>query len=179
MAQINLLPWREQARHLSKMRFVVTTGMVAVLAFILIIFIHLYLSSLFNYQEQRVTYLQVELGKEQQQLTSLIEQKKEQSSVSEELNFILSLREKSYRSVQLIDVLAKIIPKDVSFNKIIREGHNVTIEGRAKSNIEVTSLMKNMTAAKIFKQPALNQITNKDSASGEERLFVLKVEQQE
>ena len=179
MAQINLLPWREQARQLSKMRFMVTTGMVAALAFILIVFIHLYVSGLFSYQERRVTYLQAELDKEQRHLTALIQQKKEQAVVDDELNFIFSLREKSYRSVQLLDVLTKVTPKDVSFNKITREGHNVTIEGRAKSNLEVTSLMKNMTAEKIFRQPDLNQITNKDGASGDERIFILKVEQKE
>lgn len=177
MTQINLLPWREQARQLSRIRFIATSSMVVVLAFISIILIHIYLSKLLDYQGRRIAYLQSEMGKEQAQLNTLIAQKKEQVIIGNDLNFILNLRERSYRAVQLLDSLARIAPNGVSFNKVIRKGDDVTLMGKAKSNLQVTSLMKNIIHSKIFDQPDLNQITNKDSSSSEERLFTLNVEQ--
>ncbi|MFZ2315054.1 MAG: PilN domain-containing protein [Gammaproteobacteria bacterium] len=177
MVQINLLPWREQARQLSKIHFIATAGMVVVCSFVAIVFIHIYLNRQLDYQGRRITYLQSELGKEQGQLNVLVKRKKDQIIVDGELDFILALREKSYRAVQLLDALVRIVPADVSFNKVIRKGDGVTLVGKAKSNLQVTLLMKNIIHSKLFKQPDLNQIVSKDGAQGEERLFTLNVEQ--
>lgn len=179
MTQINLLTWREQAKQTKKKRFIFLIISTVMLAGFFIMLFHIYHKALIRHQLDRNTYLQSELGKEQAELTLLIGKKKEMTKDTTALNFIMSLRKESYQAVQLLDALSRVVPEDATLSKVVRKKNVITIFGKAKSDSQVTLLINNMSKVKVFKQPELTEISAKSNATGDERNFKLKVEQQE
>lgn len=179
MTQVNLLPWRERTKQEKKTRFIIVAIGVIILALITIIIAHIYYRHEINLQLSRNDYLTSELGKVQGKLNLLNAKKRELLAFNNELNFLLSLREKNYYAIRLLDTLAKITPDAVYLNKIEQKGRSVIIIGKANSDSQITLFIENLTKAKIFKQPELSHITAKESKSGNERIFQVKVEYQD
>lgn len=171
MTQINLLPWREQARHAKKIRF----GLMLVGAFIFAVLVilgwHGRYNRLIAEQQGRNTFISTALGIEQGELNQLNLEKKQQLVVLDQLQFIVALRHADYKAVELLNGLTHAVPDAVVFTKVIRIGDQVTLFGQAKSNLQITQLMKNIKDITIFEQPELSVITAKENKAGEERTF--------
>ena len=177
MTQINLLPWREKARKARQVRFYIVLGMSSFAAILCVFIIHLYVGNKIAHQVKRNAFLQTVTSQEQTTLNMLDKKMKEKKAIDIELEFIMSLRESSYKAVQLLDELVRVVPNGVFFKKLVRQGPAVTIIGRANSNLEITSLMKSISKSAVFDNADLTEITGKDSTSGEEREFQLKFNQ--
>lgn len=178
MTQINLLPWREQARHAQKIRF----GLMILAAVIMTLFIallfDLYNRSLISHQAKRNAFLQTMLDQEGANLGKLNKKKQLLAVMDDDIHYILNLREQGYRVIRLLDALARVVPEGVTLNRIVREENKIVIIGRAQSNIQITMFMKNMTNHALFKQPVLTQISTKENTTGTETVFQLEVVQQ-
>ncbi|EKD45539.1 MAG: hypothetical protein ACD_69C00244G0002 [uncultured bacterium] len=179
MTQINLLPWREQARKNKKIRFGLTIAATLSLALFCTLIAHLYLQMLITMQQQRNAYLQTQLSQEQTILSMLNKKKQEQTTINSELHFIMSLRQENYQAIRLFDTLVRVIPEGISINKIARDGNNIVLLGKAQSNLQITLLMKNIAKTLVFKQPELTEITGRESNVGETRNFQIKVQLEE
>lgn len=175
MTQINLLPWREKARQIRKIRFGLMVLASVIFAVLIAIGIHGHYDELIKTQDARNNFIQTALGSEQGEFTELNKEKQQQMDVQSELDYVFSLREAGYQTVELFEQLARIVPDAVTFSKIVREGNVVTLIGHAKSNMQITQLMENMATKKIFKQPDLTDINAKQNSAGEERTFQVKV----
>lgn len=178
MPQINLLPWREQIRQIKKKHFGIIVAICVGITLFLIFLLHIHYKNLINYQIKRNTFLQGELSKEQNELGVLNKKKNAQLSVDTELKFISVLREKSYRAVRMLDALVRVVPEGIALNKIIRDDNNIIILGKAQSEIQITYFMKNLAQSNIFEQPVLTEINSKQTSSGAETEFELRVKQE-
>lgn len=179
MIQINLLPWREQARQQKRKEFGYTVGAFVALTIIAIIFTHIHYAGKIKTEIKRNAFLRTEVGTENQALLSLNDQLKEGETVDAELHFLMSLREKSYQAVSLLDELARVMPEAVTLTQVTREGSTITIFGKALSDYQITLLMKSMSKSHVFNQPELNQIDAKDDDKNSGTFFQLKVTQKE
>ena len=94
-----------------------------------------------------------------------------------ELNFLMQLRNTSYRSVNLLDHLVHLVPDGISLNKIIRIDKLVTIFGKSASDVQVTLFMKNIAKSKVLTQPVLTEFTAKENKSDTGTYFQLLTEQ--
>lgn len=178
MTQINLLPWREQARQARKMEFVYVLAAFIGLTLIFVFIGHLYYGSLISHQQKNNAFLQEQLDQEQQILNALNKKKKQQTLIYSQLNFLISLQEKSYQVVRMLDELVRVIPDGVALLKVTREKNSVTMYGKANSNLQVTQFMENIEKSSVFKQPILTEIAAKDGVLREEKYFQLQVEQE-
>lgn len=174
MTQINLLPWREQERKEKKVQFGAALGVSVFIAVFVIVVIHTYYSGLVHYQNNRNAYLNEVLTNQSAVIADLNKKKEELNTVNQDLQFMFSLRDNSYASVKVLDVLENLIPDGITFTKISRERKTVTILGVAQSNLQVTELMKNLDESPIFKSPSLTQLSADDTASKNERRFEIK-----
>lgn len=173
MTQINLLPWREKARKVRQTRFYGMLGLCAMAAIFLILLIHFYYSHKISNQTARNDYLTSMISSEQVEFNVLDKKMKEQEAVEKELHFILSLRESGYQAVQMLDELVRVVPEGITLKKMIRDGNNITVIGKANSNLEITLLMKHIATSTMFLNPVLSEITGKENTTGEERMFQL------
>jgi type IV pilus assembly protein PilN len=175
MVQINLLPWREQARQAKQIRFGILLAMFVVAAIMLIIGAHFYYKNLIQIQNESNAFLQSSLDASQTELATLKEKKQAQITLIAQLHYIINLRKKSYETVHLLDALAHTVPENVLLDKVIREGDVVTIAGIAQVDSEVTQFIKNIRQVNGFDQPVLTGITSIQGPNGDERHFQIKV----
>lgn len=176
--QINLLPWREQARQVKQIGFGILMASFLVGALVLVVFVHIYVHSLINAQNASNNYLQTQLQIAQNNLTDLKQKKEDQMKLIENLHFLINLRKKSYAAVKLLDTLAKTTPSSILLDKVERINDDITITGTAQADPEVTVFMKNIAAVKGFNQPVLSSITNVQGVNGDEKHFQIKVTQE-
>jgi type IV pilus assembly protein PilN len=179
MTQINLLPWREQARHIKKMRFLITIGGFVILTLVLVLFVHIFFKNAIRHQQKRNTFLQTQISQSQTSYTELEKNKAAQDLTLEKIGFLVGLQNKSYRAVKLFNELPKIVPENVTLIKMKREGNSVYLQGTAPTNLDITALMKNLTRSKVLVQPDLNEISAKDATEENQKMFELKVVQKE
>jgi type IV pilus assembly protein PilN len=182
MTQINLLPWREQARQFRKIFFGIILGGCIVISIFMAIFIHFYLKIENDIQTERNTYLQAQIDHAQTELDLLKAQQIIRDKIISELNLIINLRKKSYSSVSVLNLLLKATPSTVLIEKLSREGKVFSIEGLADSDLQTTLFMRNIQAVTGFNQPELNVIKTQKNLTNEgndEIDFILKVEPRE
>jgi type IV pilus assembly protein PilN len=178
MIQINLLPWREQARKNKQNRFALVVGMAAAFGFFVTFIFHMHYSSRITEQQKRNIILQQALDEESINLGTLNKKKRDLIDVRDQLHFVYALRESSYRAVRLLNELVIANPEGVTLYKIVRAGDAVSIFGKAKSNLQITMFMESLEKSNYFKQPDLTEISGKEGQAGEERIFQIKLEQQ-
>lgn len=173
MTQINLVPWREQARRAKKIRFGLMLLAVIVFALLVLLGLHGRYNRLIKHQEGRNDFLSQKLGAEQGELNKLNAEKKLQLIILDQVRFVLALREDDYKTIELLNSLTHVVPEAVVFTKVMRTGSQITLIGRAKSNLQITQLMKNIESTALFDQLQLSVISGKENTSGEERTFQL------
>jgi type IV pilus assembly protein PilN len=178
MIQVNLLPWREQARQAKQVFFGLLLIGFFILSLIAILFVHLYFSTVISSQKKNNAYLQSEITNSATSFASLKTEKEKQIKLLEQLHFIINLRTRSYEAVRLLTMLVNATPSTVFLDKILREDNVITLGGKAKSNLEITLFMKNIGKVNGFAQPVLTGISTQDSAVVGERSFQLKVIQE-
>ena len=178
MIQINMLPWRERAREIKKKNFFISLAISIGFALFLIFLFHMYYYDLIAYQDKRNAFLQAEIAEKQTEINELRKNKEQQALIQTKLQFLMGLREKSYRAVRLLNEMLRIVPDSITLSKLARDENAITIEGRAQSELAITAFLKSISEVSIFNQPVLtginSQQNNTDSA---ERFFQIKVEQ--
>ncbi len=179
MITINLLPWREKARKAKKIRAILIAVGFILLALFIIFSLHVYLTILINHQQKRNDYLQSVITNETQQIATLEIKKKSVMAVESDIDFIVSLRRTSYQAIKLLDVLPRILPDSVTLTKLTKEGHDITLFGKSKSNIQITYLMEHIAKIPFFKQQTLIEISDSKHTGAEGRYFQLKIQKQE
>lgn len=173
--QINLLPWREQAKQEKKKKFVVVVILFMFIAFIMAIIIHFYLTSLIKNQGRINSYLQSEISTEQAVLTKLQKKKKDQIDLTKKVLFLVGLQTKSNNAVRLLDEIAHIIPSTVVLSRLASDSNIVIIEGVAQSDLDITSFMQKISESSVFGTPILTEINTKNMNQEGEKSFQLKV----
>lgn len=179
MIRINLLPWRAQIRQQKMKRFGMLIGAGVLVALFLLLLWHLFVRGELNHQTARNNFLQAEIDKQAAAITDLNRKKRLQSQILTDLKFIFNLREKSYRSVQVMDELAKLTPEAISLTRIIRQGSQLTLIGEASANSEVTVYLRQLSDSPLFDQPNLTQIASREEEDGQARRFEIQVKIQD
>ena len=68
MAQINLLPWREEQRKEQQRQFLTIMGLSAVLMGMIVLAVHIQIAGMINNQQSRNEYLNKEISKDEKQI---------------------------------------------------------------------------------------------------------------
>lgn len=165
MIQINLLPWREQLRQDKKLLFLKRALFALGLTLLFLIILHFYHLSLIHNQQFLDNYLQSEIDQNQLLLNQLNSQKVEKNSLEAQLHFIANIYEKNYKVVRLLNELIKLIPNNISIEKINRKDNKITFAGRASSDAEITQFIQRLARSPIFEHPELTSINIENNSS--------------
>lgn len=158
MDGINLLPWREERRKLRQKQFYGMLGIAAACGILISGLAYGYYSSLITGQNDRNAYLESEIKKVEkdiQQIKNLDEQRTKllaRKDVIEKLQLNRSLM------THMFDSLVRSIPSGVILTDFKQEGDNLTINGRAESNTEVSNYMRMLASTGYLSNPELTII---------------------
>jgi len=176
MAQINLLPWREELRKEQTRQFVTLLIISIILTLAIIALIHVNMNRLISHQDKRNKILDQEIVRLDVELLKIKDLEETKEKLLSRMEIIQSLQQKRPQIVHLFDELVKTIPEGLHINNIKQRGNNVTITGLAESNGRVSAYMRNIDASEWMTSPKLKVIQSKRK-DGRGSEFILSASQ--
>jgi type IV pilus assembly protein PilN len=161
MANINLLPWREELRKEKTRQFSTITGFSVFLTIAVLLLIHVTISSQISYQQKRNKILQDEISRLEVALQEIEGLEETKEKLLSRMDIIQSLQQKRPQIVHLFDEIVRTVPEGIYLTGIKQSGTNININGIAESNGRVSAYMRNIDSSDWMATPKLSVIESK------------------
>jgi type IV pilus assembly protein PilN len=158
MAQINLLPWRDERRAELKQEFLVVLGVVVALGAVMIVAVDLFFNSEIQTQRDRNAYLTQNISVLDKQVDEIRELQRKRTQLLDRMKVIQELQGNRPVIVRILDQLVRTVPDGVFYTELKANEKMITITGIAESNNRVSSLMRRLDASDWFKEPNLEGV---------------------
>ncbi len=177
MAQINLLPWRENLRKQRQREFGVAVGGMAVITVLLLIVGHIHIAGMIEHQNSRNSFLKKEIAAVESKIKEIKDLESTKAKLLARMEVIQELQSSRPGIVHLFDELVKTVPEGALLTKVEQSGKIVRIDGRAQSNARVSAYMRNIEASQWLGKPRLLVIETKDKTGTGLNHFRLSAQQ--
>lgn len=178
MPNINLLPWREERREELRKEFLITLGVVAAAAVLILALVWWAMNAAIDYQQDRNRFIQNHINELNQQVKEISTLKKKRQEMLDRMRVIQELQGNRPVIVRVFDELVRVVPDGVYFTEVKRRGNTLEIRGTAESNNRVSSLMRNLDKSEWFKSPNLTQVKADPSFGEQANDFTMSVQLQ-
>ncbi len=158
MAQINLLPWREERRQELKRQFLVVLVMVGLLGGGLVLLGDRVVNGQINYQQARNAYLTDSISELDKQVKEIKKLKRRREQLIERMRVIQELQGNRPIIVRIMDQIVRTVPDGVYYTSLKSKGKKISIDGVAESNNRVSSLMRRLDASDWLRAPNLDKV---------------------
>ncbi len=158
MIRINLLPHREEKRKALRQQFFALSGLVAVLAVLIIVMVHGVIAGYISQQESKNEFLKREIAVLDKEIDEIKRLKEQTSALLSRKGVIESLQISRTETVQLFNELAHRVPTGIYLKSLKQTGNRIGITGIAQSNARVSTLMRNLEASPLLERPDLVEI---------------------
>ncbi|MEZ5501755.1 MAG: PilN domain-containing protein [Halioglobus sp.] len=175
MAQINLLPWREERRQNLKKEFLATVALVVALAAGLVLLADGIVNSQIENQVSRNQYLTDNIKELDKQVAEIRDLQKRRDQLLDRMRVIQELQGNRPIIVRVMDQLVRTVPDGVFYTKITAKDKKITISGVAESNNRVSSLMRRLDASEWLANPVLDKVHEAREFGDQANKFVLTV----
>ncbi|MGB1580082.1 MAG: PilN domain-containing protein [Nevskiales bacterium] len=155
MIQINLLDWRNERRERRRKQFLTALGMAAAAAVAAVLLGLFYMNSAIDYQNQRNTFLQLEIKKIEKQIREIENLERLRADLIARMQVIERLQRNRAESVHYIDEIVNTLPDGVYVTSLSQSGTQTKLTGIAESNGRISTYMKNFDANDRFTNPRL------------------------
>jgi type IV pilus assembly protein PilN len=162
MANINLLPWREEQRQEQTRQFATLTGLSMALTASIIFVVHIMFSNQIDHQKYRNKILQDEITTLDAALKQINALEDTKEKLLARMEIIQSLQQQRPQIVHLFDDFARTIPEGIYLSEIKQSGEQLSIKGVAESNGRVSAYMRNIDASEWMATPRLKVIETKE-----------------
>ncbi len=175
MANINLLPWREEAREKQKRDYIGILALVF-LGSSLIVFLSLsVLDMMTDNQKSRNAYLQSEIQLLEKQIAEIKQIRTRKKDIERRTEIILNLQQSRNLPTHVLDELVRIVPPGIYLSSIEKKGSLLWIEGRSESNNNVANMMRKVKTSKWLLDPNMQSIVAHNEELRQLQRFSLKV----
>ncbi len=175
MANINLLPWREEAREKKKRDYLGVLALVFIAAAFAVYLTISFIGLLTEDQRGRNAYLQNEIQTLDQQIAEIKKIRERKADIEKRTEIILNLQQSRNLPTHILDELVRVIPPGVYLSSVEKKGSVIWIEGRSESNNNVANMMRKIKASEWLQDPALQSIVSQQEDIRELQRFRLKV----
>ena len=161
MANINLLPWREEQRQEQTRQFATMTGLFMALTAAIIFVVHVMFSNQIDHQKYRNKILQDEIATLDTALKQIDTLENTKEKLLARMDIIQSLQQQRPQIVHLFDDFVRTVPEGIYLSEIKQSDKQLTIKGVAESNGRVSAYMRNIDASEWMSTPKLKVIETK------------------
>jgi len=161
MANINLLPWREELRKEKTQQFATVTGFSVILTVCVIALIQFTISSQITYQKKRNKILEDEISSLDVALKEIEGLEETKEKLLSRMDIIQSLQQKRPQIVHLFDEIVRTVPEGIFLTGIKQTDNTININGVAESNGRVSAYMRNIDGSNWMSTPKLTVIESK------------------
>ena len=176
MAQINLLPWREERRQQLKQEFLITVGLVLALAVGLVMLGDRIVNSQIDRQEARNEYLKKNIKVLDAEVAEIRELQKKRNQLLDRMRVIQELQGNRPIIVRVLDQMVRTVPDGVFYTSLESKGNTISIRGIAESNNRVSSLMRRLDASDWLANPNLDAVRAAPDYGDQANTFNLTVQ---
>lgn len=174
MANINLLPWREEERTERQRQFVSILGLVALLGVVVMWSIFTYYSGKIDNQRNRNTYLQGQIRKLDTKIKEITTLEAERKELVDRMELIQDLQKSRPQIVHLFDEIVQKMPEGMNMIQIERKGENVLFTGIAESAPRISNFMRNLAGSQWITKPDIEDIQDDKDSGAARKVFKLK-----
>ena len=178
MAQINLLPWREERRQILKKEFLASIALVLAIGAGLVMLADRVVNSQIDNQNARNEYLAENIKELDKQVAEIRDLQKRRNQLLDRMKVIQELQGNRPIIVRVLDQLVRTVPDGVFYSKLSTVGKQITISGVAESNNRVSSLMRRLDASDWLANPNLDKVQTEPKFGAEANTFVMTVDVQ-
>jgi len=158
LAQINLLPWRDERRQELKKEFLSVVSFVFVVGVALVLLGDRVLNSQIDEQYSRNKYLTEHIATLNKQVAEIRDIQKKRDQLLDRMKVIQELQGNRPFIVRILDQLVRTVPDGVFYTKLIIRDTDIAISGIAASNNRVSSLMRRLDASDWLTDPNLDAV---------------------
>lgn len=158
MANINLLPWRDEYRREKQQEFLSVLGFVALMTLLCAYLWTSTVGSAIESQQKRNEMLDKEIAALEQRVTEIKELKKRRSELLDRMKVIQALQGERPVIVRYFDELVRAIPEGIYLTTLERTGDVINLRGITESNVRVSALMRNVDESDWFATPNLSSV---------------------
>ena len=164
-ARINLLPWRQRRRDRQRRAFLAQLGSVFGVAALLVIVATVLLDARTGNQDARNRYLQRSIGELQRSIDQIEVVQRSIDETKARLRTIANLRRDRTGTVRLFDELARTVAPGIHYTSVVKRGTRISARGIARSNNDISTLMRSLQESDQFEAPKLKGI--EEAGTGE------------
>jgi len=179
MANINLLPWRQELRQEKQRQFLVVLAGVAGLALFVVFSVKGFYDNQLSQQNARNQYLKQEISKLDRRIAEINALSDTRKELIERMELIQNLQGNRPVIVRIFDELARAVPDDLYYTSLEVTGQRVLVKGEAKSNNRVAALMRTFDESEWFTEPALQGVKSLGNGRNEFEVTMKRVEPRE
>jgi len=150
MANINLLPWREELREERKQEFLVGLGITVAIAAVFIFSGDRFVNNLINNQNELNNYIRQTVASLDEEIAEIRELQRQKAELTERMSVIQDLQGRRPVIVRLFDELVRTMPDGVYYENITRIGDQINFRGLAESNNRVSALLRSLDDSEWF-----------------------------
>ena len=175
MANINLLPWREEAREKQKRDFI---GILALVFLVTSLVVYLFLGFLevvTEDQRQRNAFLVSEITLLDTQIAEIRKITERKKDIERRTEIILNLQQSRNLPTHVLDELVRIVPPGIYLSSIEKKGSVLLIEGRSESNNNVANMMRKVKTSSYLNDPSMQSIVTQNEELRQLQRFKLRV----
>ena len=166
MSNINLLPWREADKKLSKQRFFTFTGISIGATLAVLVMINMFITGLIDNQRQRSALLQQEMQVIDVKLGKIKVLRERKEKLQERIDLVQSLQRSRNTPTQLMNTLPQLVPAGVNLAKLTFKHNVIKINGTSDSNTRLAVLLRNIEDAKWLSDGSLDSIVAISKSEG-------------
>ena len=178
MAQINLLPWRDERRQELKKEFLTIIAFVLAFGVGLVLLGDRIVNSQIDEQNARNKYLTEHIAILDKQVAEIRDIQKKRNQLLDRMKVIQELQGNRPIIVRVLDQLVRTVPDGVFYTKLLTRDKAITISGIAESNNRVSSLMRRLDASDWLADPNLDAVRAAPNYGDQATTFNLTVKVQ-
>ena len=176
MANINLLPWREELRAERQRNFVSSLGLSVALAVLVLVLADRIIDINLDAQNARNRFLTENIALVDSKVAEIRDLRSQRTLLLERMRVIQELQGNRPIIVRVLDELVRTVPYGVYYQNLSASDDTLYIEGIAESNNRVSSLMRRLDASDWLKAPSLDGVSAAEDLGQSAMNFSLSVE---
>ncbi|GGP56928.1 fimbrial protein [Shewanella algicola] len=175
MANINLLPWREESREKQKRDYIGILALVFLVTSLLVYLFISFLELVTDDQRQRNAYLDSEIALLNTQIAEIRKITERKKDIERRTEIILNLQQSRNLPTHVLDELVRIVPPGIYLSSIEKKGSILWIEGRSESNNNVANMMRKVKTSPYLNDPNMQSIVTQNEELRQLQSFKLRV----
>ncbi len=174
MANINLLPWREEERAERQRQFVSVLGLVAVLGVVVVWAIYTIYGHKIDDQRNRNNYLQSQIRQLDTKIKEITTLEKERKDLVDRMEIIQNLQKSRPQIVHLFDQIVIHMPEGMNLIELKRQGDDILFKGVAESAPRISNFMRNLKSSLWITTPDIEGLEDDRESGAGRKIFRLR-----